>query len=336
MKIALQTVGVLALVLWTAFGAFAWSKVSDRLEVTIQEAGDAGDDPLVLLEDRVATLSQDLDALVDSLGTNFQLVATAIQDEGALAEGERARIDERLRALEAALPAALQARETAGALAAVLDRLERLEPAPGAPLARRADASEEAGAPEPDEVAAVAPDAPDETVAAAAEPSAPARSEPAPRRSFLAFQLPDRDFRFEGTQTFELLGDLSRVGFDAKSTLHDFTGVSNRVQGELELDLARPEQGVHGLVEIRSSSLVTGLEGRDEAMLEHLAAEEHERILFEPVAFETGAVDAEARTVNGTVLGRMTIRGQTRDLRMPVRAHVDESRRLVLEGEVPI
>jgi len=159
------------------------------------------------------------------------------------------------------------------------------------------------------------------------------------RKSFLAFELPSRDFRFDGRQTFEILGDLSRVGFDAKSTLHDFTGASSKVRGRFSVDLTHPEQGIEGRVEIQSSSLDTGLDARDETMLEHLDSVQHEWITFEPSSFvpdAPDAIDPEHQTLAGRIRGRMTIRGVTRELELPIEAHVDEGRRLVITGETPL
>ena len=158
-----------------------------------------------------------------------------------------------------------------------------------------------------------------------------------PRKSsFLAFNLPSRDFQFEGEQNFEVLGDLSRVGFDAKSTLHDFSGVSNKVSGSFRIDLAHPDKGISGSIAVVTDSLDTGLDGRDKAMLEHLGSEEYPEIKYVFESFTASSVDSKAQTVKGTVKGKMTIHGTTKPLEMEIAAHVDESRRLVIEGEVPL
>ena len=342
MNKTLQAIGLVSLFAWTALGVFAWTKVEGQVSITVAEAGGDGPDGLALLNDRLDLLSGDLDAVVVALQQNFQILADAVQEDALVAEGERARTAERLRQLEAALPAALEAREAAGALDEVLARLELLASSltaaplvqgeappvgatPGAvddPAGAVADVLEA----QPEETAVPEPEA----VAAPVEPEAPAR------RSFLAFQLPSRDFRFEGAQTFEVLADLSRVGFDAKSTLHDFTGVSNRVRGEFRVDLANAAAGIEGRVEIDSASLDTGLEGRDEAMWEHLDTERHASISFVPSAFTTEVVDPAEQRLSGALKGAMTIHGVTREVTLDVKAHVDESRRLVVEGELPL
>jgi polyisoprenoid-binding protein YceI len=324
MKKTLQTLGALGLLAWTAAGLWGWSQVSDRVRIVVQADDSEESQAAVLLADRVDALSNDLDALLTALEANFGSLAQALESREVRQAAEGARAGERLAQLEAALPAALQARETAGALSAVLARLEGLARQPA-----RVEAL-----PEPEAVAATEP---------ALLPTAPLDGPPpgaaleAPAgRSFLAFRLPSRDFQFEGQQTFEVLGDLSRVGFDAKSTLHDFSGVSNRVSGRFRVDLARPEAGLEGSITIEAGSLTTALDGRDEAMREHLNTAQHARIEFVPTSFETTRSDAQTRELEGRVHGRMTIRGVAREVALDLRAHVDESRRLVLEGELPL
>lgn len=71
-------------------------------------------------------------------------------------------------------------------------------------------------------------------------------------------------------------------------------------------------------------------------MREDLAVVEHPDLAFEWTGFEADAVDAAAREVRGTARGRMTIRGVTRELAMPVEVSVDASSRVVVEGETKL
>jgi len=159
---------------------------------------------------------------------------------------------------------------------------------------------------------------------------------PKKKKSFLAFDLPSRKFTFGGTQNYAVLGALSRVGFDGKSTLHDFTGTSNRVSGSFRVDLANPAAGMEGRIQVLASSLNTGLADRDRDMRTHLGVAQHKQIVFVAEGFEGARSDPRAQTVAGTIVGKLTIKGTTRDVRMPVRARVDEAKRLVIEGELPI
>jgi polyisoprenoid-binding protein YceI len=102
------------------------------------------------------------------------------------------------------------------------------------------------------------------------------------------------------------------------------------------VDLSKPEGGISGKVSIRTNSLNTGVEGRDEAMLEHLASELNPNIEFVFESFKSSASDRAAKTLAGQVMGKMTINGTTQAITMKVTAYVDESRRLVIEGEAPL
>lgn len=319
---------------WTATGLVAWSQVKSKLHITVQEDEQQGDDRLALLGDRIEILSGDLDVLVKALGGNFELLAQALASEGERSAVEAAVTAERLAVLERALPSALQAREAAGGLQATLRQLqalvlqlesaERVGPLPPAPLPIVEEQVELASAVEPESEPVP------EVQVAVQEQAKPSRG------SFLAFSLPDRDFQFEGDQHFEILTDLSRVGFDAKTTLHDFTGISEKVSGSFDVDLAHPEEGLHGEVRVRAESLLTGLEGRDEAMLEHLQAEQNPDIVFELLKLRMPQVDASKRSVSGELHGRMSIRGKTVAVSIPVSVLVDDARRLVIEGEAPL
>ncbi len=326
MKRTLSTIGGLALGLWTVTGLVAWTAASKQVHVTFQQGDGSGvPDGSALIADEVAALSHDLDALVGSLDKNFRLVAAGLADEGERSAVEAARLEERISALERDLPAALSAREVHGALQSALGRLEFL-----AGIGGEATSFDE-GLPVTRSQDAVHAPGPERARSTAARPEATTK-----KRSFLAFELPSRDFRFEGFQEFELLPGLSRVGFDAKSTLHDFTGATNTVSGTFSVDLSRPEDGVQGLVEARAATLTTGLAGRDEAMLEHLDATHHERIRFAPTAFHAERIDPEEREVQGRLHGELSIRGVTKPVTFPITAVVDEGRRLLIEGEAAL
>lgn len=332
-KRGLQLVGAFSLLAWTGVGVAAWMQVGEHVQVRISEGSEESSERDQLLVDRVATLSADLDALIAALESNLGQIAEAIASEQTESAVEFALTRERLAALESALPSALQARETAGALSATLARLEALASVEHAsiPMAIEPRVSSE---PAPEPAPINVPNAePTVEIAVAPEPAAPVGEH---KRSFLAFDLPSRDFHFDGRQRFEILGDLSRVGFDAKSTLHDFSGISNNVSGAFSVDLAKPEDGISGSIAIHVESLSTGLDGRDEAMLEHLSSEEFDQIRFEPTSFVATRSDASKLELDGTVLGRLTIHGVTREIEVPMQAKVDDSRRLMLEGEFPL
>ena len=57
---------------------------------------------------------------------------------------------------------------------------------------------------------------------------------------------------------------------------------------------------------------------------------------FEWSGFAATAVDAKAMTVAGTATGKLTIRGKSRDVSMPVKVSVDASKRVAIDGELSI
>jgi polyisoprenoid-binding protein YceI len=108
------------------------------------------------------------------------------------------------------------------------------------------------------------------------------------------------------------------------------------VSGAFTCSLARPEEAPSGRIAARADGLDTGLADRNADMLEHLATREHAEILFDIDAFQAAQVDAAAQSVAGTVRGRMTIRGKTRDVEMPVTLQVDASKRVVVTGSMAL
>ena len=132
--------------------------------------------------------------------------------------------------------------------------------------------------------------------------------------------------------------DLCRVGFDAKSTLHDFSGVTSKVTGHFAADLDDAAGAWTGEVACDAGTLLTGVEGRDTNMYEYLATKEHPQIAFKITKFAPAAngIDATKQTVRGDIHGTMTIRGVSREIVMPITVEVDASKRLVVKGQVPL
>ncbi len=177
--------------------------------------------------------------------------------------------------------------------------------------------------------------APPDSTPAPAEPAAAPPPTPA-KKGFLAFDLPAAAFAFDQRQCFAIVPALSRVGFDAKSTLHDFSGVSSKVEGTFTVDLAQAGLRPTGKLTVEAASLATGLADRDVDMRKTLDVEQFPSLTFEWDGFAASAVDARAMTVAGTASGKLTIRGQTRAVSMPVKVSVDSSRRVAIEGELAI
>ena len=333
----LQWLGVAFVLALCAAAAFALAVVKDRVRVVVEaDAAAAGPEPVALLRDDLGVLARDVAELRSALGQNLERLGEALEQRATARHGDVetlvrdvAALRERLTAQAAALrelEQAVLARAAANATAA---------PAVTGPTAATADPT--AVEPAAEQPVADAPVA----VQPGEGPTAPAATTTAPKpksTGFLSFSLPASTFAFDAEQTWRIVPELSRVGFDAKSTLHDFTGVTSKVAGSLTANLAAAEGAWRGAVTCEAATLVTGVEGRDDNMREHLDTEHHPRIEFTIERFVPAAdgVDVGKQTARGEVQGRMTIRGKTRELRMPITVAVDPSRRLVVEGQTKL
>jgi len=315
MRRALTVVGFLALLVWTGLGLFAWSSAARRVTIDFaeDEARERDAAELLVLKDELTALRQDVRALATALGENLQ----ALQDAVLAAQAEHAAAFEReVAALREAVPA-LELQPGAATS-------ETTPAAPGPPSA-------------PTSTAELSPtDAPSSPRTEGDPPAVPAGDGAKPRKSFLAFQLPSDDVRFDERRSWTVLPSLSRVGFDAKTTLHDFTATTSSVEGELEADLSHSDATPRASIRVRVATLDSGEAGRDEEMRRLLAVEQHATIEFELGRFEPGAIDAAALRASGTAHGRMTVRGVTQDVAMPVKLSIDDARRLLVEGEMTL
>lgn len=336
MKRIFTLVGVTTLVAWTGLGLLAWQTVAKRVTILSSDAEtSAGPSEVAVLSDRVDSLHMDVRALAKAMGeglAGLHSELTASQDEHARALGNRMDALRGEVASQALSPSADRLDDLLRAVAALRARLE------AAPVL---EAPVQPVLPTAQGVLAVEPAS--ATLALAVvevAPSPPIPAEPAPaakaKKSFLAFTLPSDDLRFDERRSWTLLPALSRVGFDAKTTLHDFTAKTSDLEGTLEAELAHPASAPRARIVAKAGELQSGDSARDEEMRERLAVVEHPTIEFELVEFLPAEIDAAAMRARGEARGRMTIRGVTEDVAMPVRIAVDEARRLTVEGEMAL
>jgi polyisoprenoid-binding protein YceI len=114
--------------------------------------------------------------------------------------------------------------------------------------------------------------------------------------------------------------------------------VTSSIRGDVQANLADPAGKWHGSIHCNAGALRTGVDGRDENMREYLVTDKHPEISFELTGFapDPNGIDVAGRTASGMVKGRMTIRGRTRDVEMPVAISIDESRRVAISGQMPL
>ncbi|MFN7670092.1 MAG: YceI family protein, partial [Planctomycetota bacterium] len=223
------------------------------------------------------------------------------------------------KALVAGVPAAVAAAAPAGAATAT-------GPTPAA-----APAEPVAVATEPSPAVAPAPQP-------AVAPTAAAAPAAKPKGGFLTFSVPATKFRFDEAQDYALVPDLCSVGFDAKSTLHDFTGRTGAVRGGFRADFDEADATWSGEIVCQAATLATGVEGRDDNMRDHLDTKNHAEIRFRLDRFKAApdGLDAANQKVRGEVSGTMTIRGQSKPFAMPVAVEVDAQKRVVVTGQAPL
>jgi polyisoprenoid-binding protein YceI len=365
----LQWLGVFAVLAFAGVGVVSLGLVKDRIRLVVMSDSSPSDELAALVRDDVATLRQDVQALTAALNDNLaQLVQgledAAVRQEQALASQFRVvaeqqdrigrdvaglqtvtravtRLESRLEraeGLQAEVLARLAVADPRSAVALSVDRGVSPEAEPEV-LVTESKTSPEATPTGSEAAPAVvqvqqADSTEDRSTKGEGDPQPPDGDKPA-ARSFLTFKLPSSSFSFDRRQAFELIPSLSRVGFDAKSTLHDFSGVTSEVRGEFVGNLAQPEGPWRGVIQCTAAALQTGVEGRDEAMKEHLDTEHNPLIHFEVLQFRPAAdgLDVAGQKARGTIEGKMCIRGQERTWSMPVQLSVDASKRLVVEGD---
>jgi polyisoprenoid-binding protein YceI len=338
-----------------------------------QASATRGPDPLELLRADLAQLREDFGAFTQALGPQLEQLHASLDgassERAQAAQAALAKLEARSQADGVALAARLEAlsqslARTQSEQAASLVWLERTFAAVTARASEVDTAAAETQAPLSAAVTPTPSDTPSETaaasVAAPAQPSAqptsdqpatdpaavaPASSDAAaaaqapasePKRAFLSFSLPSQSFSFAGRQRLALVPSLSRVGFDAKSTLHDFSGVTQKVEGELEVDLANPAAGCSGAVRVDARSLDTGMADRDAGMREQLSVDAHPQLRFTWTGVRDAQVDAAAQKLTAIALGKLAIKGVEREVAFPVRVSVDASKRVAIEGELEV
>ena len=323
----LQAIGVLTILGLIGAAIAGFVILKDRVRVVVQsDETELGPDPTALLRDDVQVLSASVDALGQAIAQNFEQLA------GGLEQGAERRHDD--------------VRQLSQQVSPLSDRLRRLEDS-----VQQLQQALANGRPQPEPIAANPTggesSSPSERLPATTEPdnANPAvNREPAPKQAaqpgtgFLSFTLPSTKLAFDQLQDYTLLPRLCRVGFDAKSTLHDFTGVTSDVSGAFTADFDDPAGAWQGAVVATAAELRTGVDGRDKNMREHLSVDAHPQIRFAIDRFEPAAngVDVARKKVRGNITGKMTIRGATRPLTMPIEVEVDPQQRVVIKGQTKL
>lgn len=139
----------------------------------------------------------------------------------------------------------------------------------------------------------------------------------------------------DGPATFRLIKDRCSVTFFGSSTLHDFSGGTKAVAGEITCDLADLEP-VTAAIEIDARTLDTGNEDRDKEMHEdHLRSEKHPKILFTLRKVNGLKWEVPGKKGAFTMAGELEIHGTKRAVEIPAKGELKDGV-LTVAGEVEV
>jgi len=336
--VLLQWFGALTLASVAALTIGGLVVLKDRVQFTIQlDQGGAIPDPVALLRDEIAALQLGIEQLRAGQVAQAERLGEALEQR---AEARHAELRQQLASILPVVELVARQREAGRVQSQQLDRLyEEVAALRGQyrglawpPVVVRdtpLDALPIVGTNPLAGVAAADPAPVDQLGLEATLPAAA-------KRSFLSFRLPEDSGKFTDPTDYALIQDLCRVGFDAKSTLHDFTGVTTQVRGEFHTDFSTPAGPWRGRIEAVAARLVTGVEGRDEGLRERLDIKNHPQIVFTVSGYDAEVADLSRREARGTIRGIMAIRGKERDLAMQVRFSMDPQQRLLVEGQASL
>jgi len=259
---------------------------------------------------------------IDTLRDALAAFATALDDSAA----ERDAIG---RELAAERREAARARAT---LQARLDRVTRQLDDARAGIAALASA----GARPVPAVEAPAEPAPEPEVAT---PEPVAATKPAPKRRSLAELLAERphiDVR-DRAATWSLSAGHCRVGFDGRSTIHNFTARSGAVEGTFRLHFRQPADGAGGELRLGVATLDSSNADRDQEIVRHLAGEKREapEIRCEILSI-TAADGQEGDARKATAKVRFHIHGKAHEADAPLDLEFTSQRLLHVKGETKI
>jgi polyisoprenoid-binding protein YceI len=125
----------------------------------------------------------------------------------------------------------------------------------------------------------------------------------------------------------------SHVSFDASFRLGDFSGHTDDVSGEFQIDTADVRQGVAGVLRVNPATLRTGVEGRDRDLRKVMEVERYPEIRFTIDHVESSFPSVTDRSdILLTIDGVMMIHGVEHRMTFPGRARVQDAR-LWVRGE---
>lgn len=128
----------------------------------------------------------------------------------------------------------------------------------------------------------------------------------------------------------------SRVTFEAKYPLGDFSGATDRVKGEVRLNSDNVPEGIAGTVTVDPATLGTGIEARDRDLRKALETDRYPELTFTVESVQASFPSlAERADITLTITGVMLIRGVKRPMTWTARARTEE-KTLWVRGEAEL
>jgi polyisoprenoid-binding protein YceI len=135
---------------------------------------------------------------------------------------------------------------------------------------------------------------------------------------------------------FRLIEDGSKVGFDGSSNLHDFTGATTAVKGDVEFRLDQQADAPRAYVEIDARTLDTGNQSRDKEMHgDYLESAKWTTMSFKIESLVDLKPDGATR-FQARARGTFTCHGKEKQVEAPFKAERVGATGLRIEGELPL
>ena len=125
-------------------------------------------------------------------------------------------------------------------------------------------------------------------------------------------------------QTWTVVSDRSRVGFDAFHGLGDFSGSSEKPAGEVALDIEDLKKPITGVLTVPVSTFRTGKAGRDRDLRRALDEEKHPEIRYQIDKVDSSFPSVAENDVLLTLHGVLTMRGAARPVAFMGRVRLRE------------
>jgi polyisoprenoid-binding protein YceI len=135
---------------------------------------------------------------------------------------------------------------------------------------------------------------------------------------------------------FKLDAKGSKVGFDGASSLHDFTGATTAVTGEVEFRLDAPADAPRAFVEVDARTLDTGNSSRDKDMHRDCLESANWTTMQFRIESLSDLKREDATRFQARAHGTFTCHGRERKVDAPFKAELSGAAKLRIEGELRI